>query len=114
MKPRGSPHYSAPGYAARKRLRRSGPPGCDDLRDADRAAPAVVVDRAVLEHLQADLGDDTGTIIAELIDLFLIDAPQQLAAIQTALAIDAADIVQRAAHTLKSTSASLGAQSLAA
>jgi CheY-like chemotaxis protein/HPt (histidine-containing phosphotransfer) domain-containing protein len=76
-------------------------------------AAAAVLDRRVLARLQADLGDDTLAIVGELIDLFLTDAPQQIAAIRTALAADTADIVQRAAHTLKSTSASLGAQSLA-
>ncbi len=73
----------------------------------------AVLDRGVLDRLQADLGDDSPNIVAELIDLFLADVPQQLEAIRTALVVEAADIVQRAAHTLKSTSASLGAQPLA-
>jgi signal transduction histidine kinase/DNA-binding response OmpR family regulator/HPt (histidine-containing phosphotransfer) domain-containing protein len=76
--------------------------------------PAALLDREVLDQLQADIGDGTPAIIVELIDLFRTDTPQQLEVMRTALAADAADIVQRTAHTLKSMSATLGAQPLAA
>jgi CheY-like chemotaxis protein/HPt (histidine-containing phosphotransfer) domain-containing protein len=80
---------------------------------ADESAPPVL-DRTVLARLQAELGDDEPEIIAELIEMFLADSPQQLASMRAALADGAAEIVQRAAHSLKASSASMGAQRLAA
>jgi CheY-like chemotaxis protein/HPt (histidine-containing phosphotransfer) domain-containing protein len=84
---------------------------------ADGAVPTAptvpAIDHEVLARLQADLGDDP-TIIVELIDLFLQDTPMLLAELRQALAAGKVDVVQRTAHTLKSTSASLGAQPLAA
>jgi CheY-like chemotaxis protein len=77
------------------------------------ATPSTVLDRGVLERLHADLGGDNPTLIVELIDILLADTPQLLTELRTALADAAANVVERAAHTLKSTSASLGAQSLA-
>jgi HPt (histidine-containing phosphotransfer) domain-containing protein len=71
-----------------------------------------VVDRGVLERLATDLGDGDYTIVAELIDVFLADTPQMLAEIRAALAASAAVVVQRAAHSIKASSASLGAQPL--
>ena len=67
--------------------------------------------RGVLARLQANLGGDSA-IMAELIEIFLTDTPLQLAAMRQALVDGDAAIVQRVAHTLKSTSASLGAQAL--
>ncbi|MEO7913414.1 MAG: response regulator, partial [Roseiflexaceae bacterium] len=72
-----------------------------------------VLDRGVLDRLHADLGGDNPTFVGELIDLFLVDTPQLLAEIRSALANESTDIVQRTAHTLKSTSASMGAHVLA-
>ncbi len=46
--------------------------------------------------------------------MFLADMPQMLTEIRTAIAEGTVEQVQRAAHTLKSTSATLGAQLLAA
>jgi CheY-like chemotaxis protein/HPt (histidine-containing phosphotransfer) domain-containing protein len=76
--------------------------------------PTAVLDRGVLGRLHAELGADNPTLGVEVIDLFLADTLRLLAELQAALADDAADVVQRVAHTLKSTSASVGAQSLAA
>ncbi len=72
-----------------------------------------VLDRGVLERLHADLGGDNPALIVELIDLFLTDAPPLLADLETALADASAGAAERIAHTLKSTSASVGAQALA-
>jgi len=67
----------------------------------------------VLARLRADLGDDE-TIVIEVIEMFLADTPQQLDRMRQALAAAAAYDLRHAAHTLKSTSASVGAQALAA
>src|SRR6185436_16504000 len=79
------------------------------------AAPiaAAAVDRAVLAQLQAELGGNSALIV-ELIDLYLGDAPRLLGQLARALAEGEAEEVQRAAHTLKSTSSSVGALALAA
>jgi CheY-like chemotaxis protein/HPt (histidine-containing phosphotransfer) domain-containing protein len=96
-------------------------PWRDDLATAaPPAAPAPaadaprpdLIDRGVLDDLRADFGDDNPSLVPDLIDLFLADAPQLLARLKAAVAEDAADLAYRAAHTLKSTSANLGARAL--
>jgi HPt (histidine-containing phosphotransfer) domain-containing protein len=72
-----------------------------------------VVDRASLESLVAAAGGDRSFLV-ELIDAYLEDSPLQLAAMQRALQELATEDLRRAAHSLKSNSASLGATSLAA
>jgi HPt (histidine-containing phosphotransfer) domain-containing protein len=93
-------------------LERSVPPPSEGAVAAAPAAPAAV-DRMVLAQLQADLGGDPA-IVVELIDLFLENTLTLLAQIDRALAEGDAEEVQRAAHTLKSTSGSVGARPLAA
>jgi PAS domain S-box-containing protein len=83
-----------------------------DVSMAEPAAP--ILDRRVLERFQVDIGDDSPAFLIELIELFLADAPQLLAKLQGAVADHIAEVVQRVAHTLKSTSASVGAKALAA
>jgi PAS domain S-box-containing protein len=76
------------------------------------AAPAeLLVDWAGLAQLQADLGD--AAIVIEVLDMFRADAPQLLARMHAALAGAGAHELRHAAHTLKSTSASLCALALA-
>jgi CheY-like chemotaxis protein len=83
-------------------------------RDTIAAQPdANLLDYQVLERLQADLGDGDPAIVIELIGMFLSDSPQLLATMRQSLAARAADDFQRAAHTLKSSSATLGAATLA-
>ena len=84
-----------------------------------RPAPAYKADATVLDHnvlarMQAELGDDDPAIVADLIDLFLTDTPSMLTELRRAMVDRAADTLQRIAHTLKSSSASLGAKPLAA
>jgi HPt (histidine-containing phosphotransfer) domain-containing protein len=74
--------------------------------------PEDVLDQATLDSLLESVGDDV-EFLAELIDTYVADAPEQLEALHAALAAgDAAELV-RPAHTLKSASASLGALGLA-
>jgi HPt (histidine-containing phosphotransfer) domain-containing protein len=70
------------------------------------------VDRRVLAALSQATGDDPA-FLAELIDTYLADAPDLLVAMRDALAAREAAELRRAAHTLKSTSAMLGARRLA-
>lgn len=57
-----------------------------------------------------DLCDDGDTsLVQELIEIFLADGPDKIAAIRAGVAADDLDAVQRAAHSLKGTSGNLGA-----
>jgi len=70
-----------------------------------------IIDANVLSTLKESLGDDD-EFLAELIQTFLEDAPEQLAAIRDAMAGGDAEVVRRAAHSMKSNSASFGAMAL--
>jgi PAS domain S-box-containing protein len=75
-------------------------------------APAPdVVDRAVIDGLGSTMGRD---FAVELVDTFIADARELVAALRRALAGSDRDAFRRAAHTLKSTGESLGAFGLAA
>jgi HPt (histidine-containing phosphotransfer) domain-containing protein len=73
---------------------------------------AVVLDQATLESLMDSVGGDA-EFMTELIDTYITDAPQQLEALNASLAAGYVDGLVRPAHTLKSSSASLGALGLA-
>jgi len=66
------------------------------------------IDSAVLEKFRAMMGE----VASELIGLFLEDTPRLLADLREAVAQKDAERLQQAAHTLKSSSASLGAMGL--
>ncbi len=67
-----------------------------------------VIDRATFDGLLDSLGGDVEFLV-ELLDTFFDDAPRQLAAMQAALATNNAEDLRRAAHSMKSNSASFGA-----
>ena len=70
------------------------------------------IDPAAFEHLLEITGDDL-EFVDELIDTYLDDAATQVAAMEAAAAAGDADAMVRPAHTLKSSSANVGAMSLA-
>jgi two-component system sensor histidine kinase/response regulator len=72
-----------------------------------------LVDDGVLVELLASTGDDPD-FVRELLETYLAETPEQLAAIGAALEADDADALVRPAHTLKSSSATLGAMRLSA
>ncbi len=67
----------------------------------------VSLDAAAHERLRELGGDD---FLAEVIDTFLADAPALLATLRRSLGEEDADELRRAAHTLKSNGATLGAE----
>jgi signal transduction histidine kinase/DNA-binding response OmpR family regulator len=73
-------------------------------------APIVfpVLDHSMLDELQEIAGDETARIIA----LFLEDAPRLIAQLESASALPDLDAMRDAAHTLKSSSANVGAMAL--
>ena len=67
-----------------------------------------MIDEKVIAVLKASLSDD-GTVIRQLIDLYAKDSPQLLADAVAAHRQGELALLTRAAHSLKSTSASMGA-----
>jgi HPt (histidine-containing phosphotransfer) domain-containing protein len=72
------------------------------------------LDRSVMKGFAEELGDGAEDIVRELIGVYLEDAPGLLRELRQALDVNDASILDRAAHTLKSSSATLGAKGLAA
>ena len=71
-----------------------------------------VIDPAALDELLETTGGDPA-FLAELIDTYLGDSIVLLAAMRQAIAAANAEELRRAAHSLKSNSASFGARRLA-
>jgi HPt (histidine-containing phosphotransfer) domain-containing protein len=70
-----------------------------------------VIDRALMENLIELMDGDTDMVI-EVIDLFLEDAPHQIEAIFAGVENRDPASVARAAHSLKGSSANVGARGL--
>ena len=78
---------------------------------ADAELP--VLDDGVLQEVLEATGGDR-EFVRELIDTYLTDAPEQLGAMTAAIDADDPAALVRPAHTLKSSSATVGAMRLAA
>ncbi|WP_199333483.1 response regulator [Oculatella sp. FACHB-28] len=74
-------------------------------------SPAI--DLKVLQELQAIGREQNRDVLFEIIDIYLEDAPRLLRAMREAGTADLPSALQQAAHTLKSTSAAVGATHLA-
>jgi signal transduction histidine kinase/CheY-like chemotaxis protein/HPt (histidine-containing phosphotransfer) domain-containing protein len=74
------------------------------------AAPTIfpVLDHSMLDELQEIAGDET----ARIVGLFLEDAPRLIARLESASTIPDLEAMRDAAHTLKSSSANVGAMAL--
>jgi HPt (histidine-containing phosphotransfer) domain-containing protein len=70
-----------------------------------------IVDEAVLRELLESTDDDIG-FVRELVETYLSDTPAQLEAMTAAVEADDAAALVRPAHTLKSSSATVGAMRL--
>ncbi len=70
------------------------------------------IDTKALQALRDMVGEDALVVLAEVIDSYLEDAPKLLQEISRATRQGDAVALHRAAHTLKSSSASLGAMTL--
>lgn len=73
----------------------------------------TVLEPRVLDELVASVNGDRAFVV-QLVDTYLADSAAQLDAVEAAVASDDADALVRPAHTLKSSSATLGAEWLAA
>jgi len=74
---------------------------------------AQVIDRGAFDRFMESIGGDAD-FLAEMLDTYFDDSPRQLAAIEAALAAGDVDQLRRAAHSLKSNSATFGALAFSA
>jgi signal transduction histidine kinase/CheY-like chemotaxis protein len=82
---------------------------CKHRAPASAAGPVVITPDA-LSRLRAETDD---AFVEELVDAFFVEGPKHMDAVRTALAAKEAPKLRRAAHTLKSNGATLGATALA-
>ncbi|MBB5941991.1 ATP-binding protein [Xanthomonas sp. 3307] len=75
------------------------------------AVPAPVLEIAVLDELRDVIGSAS---VAQIVELFLADAPLLIQRLEQAAATSEPDALREAAHTLKSSAANLGALALSA
>jgi len=95
--------------AALRRCREAAPPPAPPESPGPEAAP--LLDPAALERLGAMCDGDEG-FVDEMIDTFLAHAPTLVADMRAAIERGDAPAFRRAAHDLKSSSATLGAEAL--
>jgi HPt (histidine-containing phosphotransfer) domain-containing protein len=69
------------------------------------------IDEAAFEKLKNDVGVD---FVGELIETYCDETPQLIAKLQYAIDVNDADALRQAAHSIKSTSNTVGALSLGA
>ncbi|WP_394686615.1 ATP-binding protein [uncultured Xanthomonas sp.] len=98
---RGATATSTPPLAA---------PEADDP-EPPSAVPAPVLEIAVLDELREVIGSVS---VAQIVELFLADAPLLIQRLEQAAATAQSDVLREAAHTLKSSAANLGALALSA
>ncbi len=73
----------------------------------------AVLDNSVLDELRASVGGDED-FVRDLVQTYLAEGPQHMAQIATAAGRADAEAIVRPAHTLKSSSAALGAARMSA
>ena len=83
------------------------PEATNDPRAGDRA-----IDTEIIQGLRELGGDDEPELLVELIGIFLEDAPQRMKDITEGLEHGDLARIERGAHTLKSSSANIGALGL--
>jgi CheY-like chemotaxis protein/HPt (histidine-containing phosphotransfer) domain-containing protein len=92
----------------------SSTPIADEIPGISATPEAVTIDPKALQVLRALQKPGRPDVLTRVVDMFNLDAPRLLSAMRNAIAANDADALQRAAHTLKSTSANVGAMLLAA
>lgn len=89
-------------------------PSIQDTRPESEESPMeeteLILDQRVLENFRRLQAPDEPDLVQQLIDLYLADIPERLKALRQALAQGDATRVAQTAHSLKGSSANLGAQ----
>ena len=73
----------------------------------------TAIDLSVLEALQAIAGEDAALFLTEMIDSYLEDTAQRIEILTEAIAKADPKLIEHTAHSIKSSSANLGAMNLA-
>ncbi len=90
----------------------SAPAAAPVLAPRDSAARDVINPHA-LDNIRALSADRGGALVKRVVNAYIGDTPQQFAALRTAIAGRDTGAVRKVAHTLKSSSANVGAELLA-
>tara|TARA_R110002111_G_scaffold12135_1_gene36350 strand:- start:224 stop:583 length:360 start_codon:yes stop_codon:yes gene_type:complete len=69
------------------------------------------IDPEAINNLR-ELSPDDDSFIIEIIDIFLEDTPRRIAELESSLANQNVEVLERAAHSVKGSSANLGAMPL--
>jgi PAS domain S-box-containing protein len=84
-----------------------------DAPDIGQATPAGrAVDPDALSAFARELGDGAAGVVAEIVETYLQDTPELIRQMREAVRTGDAGVLDRAAHTLKSSSATVGAMTL--
>jgi len=75
----------------------------------EEAAMPEALDAAVLDAFRADVGEEANAILLELVDCYLRETPIQVEVLRQDKGLQERDALIRAVHTLKSSSAIVGA-----
>ncbi len=86
--------------------------GEEPLPTAQTEPPPAVLDPTAFQRLRDTLGKQAATLLPTLLDNFITDVPRQIDTARQAAELEQADELRRAAHTLKSNSATFGVMAL--
>lgn len=82
--------------------------------DSDSSFPSnAAIDATVIQAFRVEAGENAAEFLTELIDCYLEESPKYLQTLEAAVAQADAQAVRKIAHTLKSSSAAIGATILA-
>ncbi|MBD1862904.1 MULTISPECIES: response regulator [Trichocoleus] len=84
------------------------------LRSGETRSPEDVLNRQALQALQELVGENAIEFLVEVIDTYLEDGAKVLQSMWMAIVQEDLDLLQQAAHSLKISSVTLGAKTLAA
>jgi CheY-like chemotaxis protein len=89
------------------------PEAAPPIRSSERRIDDDVIDQTALDALR-ELEDGASDILRELVEIYIDDAPGYITALREAILAADPHQMERTAHTLKGSSASLGARRLVA
>ncbi len=82
-------------------------------RRAEPSETSAILDSKALDNIQSLQRPGRPSVLAKVVGLYLKDAPKRLQALREARATNDTEALRRTAHTLKSSSANVGAEGLA-
>ncbi|MGB3693296.1 MAG: response regulator, partial [Spirulinaceae cyanobacterium] len=83
-----------------------------ELSNPEPESESSVINAEALEEIKDMAGEDAAEFLVEMIDCYLGESPELMAAIEQAISDDNANALRNSAHSFKSNSATLGATKL--